>query len=96
MGTCSHPQAPQHALLLVSPSTLTCRKSCEHAQSRTGDAEHVGQGEADEDADSDDQARNDGRLVAQSQPEDDVSGCTSLASIGHILHTRRASGNMHS
>ncbi len=57
----------------------------EHAQGGAGDAVHVGQREADVDADGDDEAGDDGGLVAQRQAKDDVSGGTSAASVSHIL-----------
>jgi len=48
----------------------------------------VSQGEADKDADSNDDAGDDGRLVSQSQAEDDVSSSTGLARVSHILHKK--------
>ena len=66
---------------------ITCGKGGQHAQGGTGNAEHVGQGEADKDADGDDDARDDGGLVSQSQTKDDVSGSTGPAGVGHILHS---------
>ena len=45
----------------------------------------MGQGEADEDADSNDNTWDDGGLVAQRQPKDDICSCASLARVGHIL-----------
>ena len=44
---------------------LTCAHGGEHAQGGAGDAVHVGQGEGDVDADGDDEAGDDGGLVAQ-------------------------------
>ncbi len=46
----------------------------------------MSQGEADKDADGDDNAGDDGGLVSQSQTKDDVSGSAGLARVSHILH----------
>ena len=67
---------------------LTSGKGVEHAQGSAGNAKHVGQAEADENADGDDQAGDDGRLVAQRQAKDDVGGGTSATRIRHFLHDR--------
>lgn len=57
----------------------------EHAQGGAGNAVHVGQREADVDADGDHEAGNDGGLVAQRKAEDNVSGSASAARVSHIL-----------
>ena len=66
----------------------TCCQGGEHAQGCTGDSEHVGQGEADEDGNGDDDAGDDGRLVAEGQAEDDVGGGSGAASISHVLQEK--------
>ena len=64
----------------------TCGKGCEHAEGCAGDAVHVCQGETDVDGHCDDDAGDDGGLVAQSQAKDDVGSSSGLARLGHILH----------
>lgn len=51
----------------------------------------MSQGEADEDADGNDNAGDDSGLVSQSQTKDDVSGSAGLARVGHILHNIKPS-----
>lgn len=66
----------------------TCCECGQHAQGSAGNAKHVGQGEADEDGDGDNNAGDDGRLVAKGQAENDVGGSTCSARISHILQER--------
>ena len=73
---------------------LTCAHGREHAQGSAGDAVHVGQGEGDIDADGDDEAGDDGGLVAQRQAKDDVSGSASAAGVGHILRRAKMMGQL--
>ena len=47
--------------------------------------EHVGQCEADKYSHSDDQAWDNGRLVAQGQAKDDIGGSTGAARVSHVL-----------
>ena len=82
---CSKARACLTGSSATTAACLTCGEGGEHAQGCTCNAEHVGQGEADEDADSDDDARDDGALVSQRQSKDDIGGSTSSAGVSYIL-----------
>mmetsp|Transcript_25204 Transcript_25204/g.65429 ORF Transcript_25204/g.65429 Transcript_25204/m.65429 type:complete len:379 (+) Transcript_25204:434-1570(+) len=58
----------------------------EHAQRSASNAVHAGKGESDIDADGNNDAGNDGALVAQGQAEDDVCGSAGAAGIGDVAH----------
>ena len=65
---------------------LTSGEGGQHAQSSAGNAEHACQGEADVDGNRDNNAGNDGRLVAKGKAKNDVGSCSSAAGISNILH----------
>ena len=69
----------------------TCAHGGQHAQRSAGNAVHVGQGEGHVDADGDDEAGENGRLVAKGQAKDDICGGTSAARVGHVLHQQEGS-----
>ena len=61
----------------------------EHAERGAGDAVHGREREADVDRGRDDEAGDDGALVAQRQAEDDVRGRARAARVRHVLRTAR-------
>ena len=63
----------------MTSERLTGGKGSQHAQSRAGNAEHVSQGEADVDGNCNDEAGDDGGLVAKGEAKDDVGCCSCSA-----------------
>ena len=75
-------QGPSIQLLLPK---LTSGQGSQEAQGCAGDAKHVGQGKGNKDAGGDDQAGDDGTLVAEGQAKDDVGCRAGAAGVAQLL-----------